>query len=577
MCNVVITGMSGRFPLSDTTDEFAKNLFSGVDMVTEDDSRWPLGTYNMSGRMGKIQNYKQFDSTFFGLNEQLVEELDPQSRMLVEATYEAMLDAGVNPQDMRGSNTGVYLGVSAYTMNDGYMEDGQPDLRENMQEAMTHSIANMKSLFANRISYVNDFKGPSMAVDTACSASLTALTLAYNDLLLGNTDAAIVCGTHMVFEPFINQYQQELGMCSPRGVSAVFDESADGYVKSEAVCCLFLQRRREARRVYAQVVSARVNVDGYKKMGLFFPSAESQAELMRKTCKAAKVDPTQVTYVETHGTATKAGDPIEVKAIYNAYCEGRTEPLPLGALKSNMGHSEGGSGVSALVKVMIAYENECIPPNLNFNKLKEELKRFFPPLLAINEKYSYKPGLAAVNNFGIGGANAHVLLKPNHKLGTSDGFLIAETIPRIVNICGRTEDAVKYVMDFIQNNPKRVTNDFLALLANTMKYTPNVNSSGMPFRGSLIIKKVLEENNKMKYEYKRQMGVMKEKSVRPLWLLFPGLGGQWPAMAKALMPIKIFADKVEECHQILHEFGVDLKHMLLSEDKTSMSTMTAKF
>ncbi|CAG2108072.1 unnamed protein product, partial [Medioppia subpectinata] len=185
--------------------------------------------------------------------------------------------------------------------------------------------------------------------------------------------------------------------------------------------------------------------------------------------------------------------------------------------------------------------------------------------------------LAAINNFGIGGANAHVLLEPNPKVGTSDGLKIAETIPRIVNICGRTDDAVNYVMDFIQNNPKRVTNEFLALLAQTMKYTPNVNSSGMPYRGSLIITKILDKNNETNYEYKRQLGVMKSKNTRPLWLLFPGLGGQWSAMAKALMPIKIFADKVEECHQILNEFGIDLKHMLLSDDKTAMSTMTAKF
>ncbi|CAG2120699.1 unnamed protein product, partial [Medioppia subpectinata] len=180
--------------------------------------------------------------------------------------------------------------------------------------------------------------------------------------------------------------------------------------------------------------------------------------------------------------------------------------------------------------------------------------------------------MAAVNNFGIAGSNVHVLLEPNPKVGTSDGLKIAETIPRIVNICGRTEDAVKYVMDFIQYNPKKVTNDFLALLAQTMRYTPNVNSAGFPYRGSLIIKKVLEVNNEFKYEYKRQIGENKSKSSRPLWLLFPGLGGQMPAVAKALMPIKIFADKVEECHQILHEFGVDLKNLLLSEDKITMST-----
>ncbi|CAG2113251.1 unnamed protein product [Medioppia subpectinata] len=225
--DIVVSGMSGRFPLSDTTDEFAKNLFSGVDMVTEDDSRWPIGLYDMSGRMGKLDCYKDFDSPFFGLNDQIIAASDPQARMLLEVAYEAMMDA---------------------------------------------ALASMKTLYSSRISFANDFKGPSLVVDTACSASLSALTLACNDLLLDNTDYAIVCGTHMDFEPFIFQFQQELGICSPDGMSRVLDAAANGFVKAEAVCCVFLQRRQCARRLYGHILTARMNVDGHKKMGMFFPS-----------------------------------------------------------------------------------------------------------------------------------------------------------------------------------------------------------------------------------------------------------------------------------------------------------------
>ncbi|CAG2103412.1 unnamed protein product [Medioppia subpectinata] len=577
--DVVISGIAGRFPLSNNTDELARNLYDGVDMITGDDSRWPEGTFDLNPRFGKIHDFNQFDSTFFGLPEKLSEAVDPQARMLLEVTYEAIVDAGISPQSLRGSKTGVYVGVSIYPMTDGYPTDIQPDLKQNLQNVTIQHLSKFKSLYASRISFVFDFKGPSLLVDTACSASLSATTLAMNDMRLGNINTAIVCGTHMLFEPFVLQFQQESGLCSPRGVAAVLDQSADGFIKGEAVCCAFLQRRRDARRMYARVVNAKMNIDGNKTTGMFFPSADAQEELMIDTYNEVNINPLDLTYFEAHCTSTTAGDPQEIKAIYNAYVKapGRTQPLPLGALKSNIGHSEGGSGVAALIKVCIVYENECIPPNLNMKQLKDECLPYCPPITPIVEPMPYKPGLAAVSNFGIGGANAHVLLEPNHMLGTSDGLRIAETIPRIVNICGRTEDAVKYVMDFIQDNPKRVTNDFLALLAQTMKYTPNVNSSGMPFRGSLLIKKVSESSNSINYEYKRQIGFQKGTSARPLWVLFPGLGGQWPAMAAALMPIKIFADKVEECHQILHEFGVDLKHMLLSEDKTSMSTMTAKF
>ncbi|CAG2171295.1 unnamed protein product, partial [Oppiella nova] len=563
--DVVVSGISGRFPLSDNTDQLAKNLYDKVDMVTGDDTRWPVDLYDMNPRMGKIMDFNKFDSTFFGLMEQMMNEVDPQARMLLEVVYEAIADAGVNPQDLRGGRTGVYVGVSIYANTQGYPEDIQPDIRNNLQAAVLNSMSNTKTFYASRISFVFDLKGPSMIVDTACSAS--------------NVDSAVVCGTHMLFEPFVLQFQQEGGLCSQRGVAAVLDQEADGFIKGEAVCCNFLQYRKNARRVYATVLAAKMNIDGFKTIGMFFPSAEAQEELMTEAYKEAGVDPLDLTFFEAHCTGTKAGDPQEIKAIYNAYCKGpgRETPLPLGVLKSNMGHSEAGSGTAAIIKVCIAYENECIPPNLNMTQIKDECAVYCPPLEPIMESLPYEPGLAGINNFGIGGANAHVLLEPNYKLGTNDSLKIAQTIPRIVNICGRTERSVKHIMDFIENNPKKITNDFLALLAQTMRFKPNVNSSGFPYKGSLIIKKISEENNEIKYEYKKQTGVMKGKTLRQLWLLFPGLGGQWPAMAKALMPIKIFADKVEECHQILQEFGIDLKNLLLSEDKTTISTMTAKF
>ncbi|CAG2167696.1 unnamed protein product, partial [Oppiella nova] len=137
------------------------------------------------------------------------------------------------------------------------------------------------------------------------------------------------------------------------------------------------------------------------------------------------------------------GDPEEVKSIYNAYVKapGRKTPLPLGALKSNMGHAEAGSGVASIIKVLISYENECIPPNINMTQLKDELEAYCPPILPILKPYPYEPGLAGVNNWGVGGANAHIILEPNYKLLSSDGLRIAQTIPRIVNICGRTQQS----------------------------------------------------------------------------------------------------------------------------------------
>ncbi|CAG2176498.1 unnamed protein product [Oppiella nova] len=372
--DVVISGMSGRFPLSDNTDELARNLYAGTDMVTGDDTRWPIDLLDINPRMGKITDFNKFDSTFFGLADQLVTEIDPQARMLLEVAYEAIMDAGINPREIRGSNTGVYVGVSMYPACEGYPEDMQPDARSTIQQLALISMSNIKNFYASRISFVFDLKGPSMIVDTACSASLTAMTVAMNDMRLGQIDNAIVCGTHMVFEPFILQLQQESGLCSQKGVSAVLDEGADGFVKGEAVNGVFLQRRHNARRVYGTVRTARMNNDANKTIGMFFPSTVAQEELMVSTYTDAGIDPLELTYFEAHCTGTKVGDTQEVKAIYNAYCKapGRQTPLPLGVVKSNLGHSEGGSGITSIIKVLISYENECIPPNRNLNQLKSE-------------------------------------------------------------------------------------------------------------------------------------------------------------------------------------------------------------
>ncbi|XP_054160076.1 fatty acid synthase-like [Oppia nitens] len=489
---IVISGMSGRFPQSDTIDEFAENLYNGTDMISDDNPRWPKGLYDMNSRMGKLKTYDRFDITFFGLMEKMCHEIDPQSRLLLEVTYEAIIDAGINPDSLRGTRTGVYIGVASYAASDGYAEELQPDIITQKDSVFLQNTGNMKSMFANRVSFVFDFKGPSMIVDTACSSSLTAFNLAINDLRLGNVDYAIVGGTHMTFDPYVLQMAQESGICSPTGRSSVMDEYADGMVKADTVVALLLQRGPGARRVYASVLTSRVNCDGRKTIGMFHPSSEDQYKLMVMAYTEANIDPLKLTYFEGHLTGTKAGDPEEIRSIFRAYCEkpDRRQPLLVGSLKSNMGHAEGGSGLASLIKVLLAFENECIPRNINLNKLRHELRLYCPPISPVTSNMPYKPGMAAINNFGLGGVNAHLLVEPNYKIRSisdDDCLSITDTIPRIVNICGRTEDSVKHIMDFIEQNPKKITKDFLALLGEIMKYSPNVNSSGFPYRGNVML------------------------------------------------------------------------------------------
>ncbi|CAG2173867.1 unnamed protein product, partial [Oppiella nova] len=303
--DIVISGMSGRFPLSDSVDEFARNLFAGVDLITESDSRWPKDFCDISSRMARIESYDRFDANFFGLTTEVAEDMDPQSRMLLEVAFEAIMDSGMNPQLLSNSNTGVYIGNGVYKFTDGYNDYPHDGHLTQCTNGSNKQIVNIQCFLSENISYYMNLKGPSIVVDTACSSSLSALNIAINDLLLGKTDRAIVGGTHMLFNPIFSQYFQYMGIYSPRGVSAVLDESADGYVKGDAVCCLFIQRANDARRVYGRVVSARMGMDGYKTSGKLFPSSEAQEALMIETYKCENIDPLKLTYFEAHATGTK--------------------------------------------------------------------------------------------------------------------------------------------------------------------------------------------------------------------------------------------------------------------------------
>ncbi|CAG2105685.1 unnamed protein product, partial [Medioppia subpectinata] len=582
--DIVISGLSGRFPESNSTDEFARNLYDNVDMITDDDRRWPSELYGMNSRMGKVKEVDKFDGNFFGIMSSLADPIDAQSRMLLEITYEAIIDAGINPQSLRGSSTGVYIGYSQFGMPDGVPEEIQPDSQNSLTDGLLWVSGHSKCLYANRVSFVFDFKGPSLITDTACSSSLVAFNIAMNDLRLGKCDQAIVGGTQINLQPFTNHIFQTTRLTAADGIPKVWDQSADGFVRGEAVSCVLLQRRSQAKRVYATVLNSGVNIDGNKRMGMFFPSSESQQQLMMKVYEGAGVDPLEVNYFEAHATGTKAGDPQEARAIYKAFCAvpNRKGTLPIGLLKSNIGHAEGASGMTSVAKVLISYENECIPANLNLKQLKSSITDMCPPLMPITSNYKYTPGIAGINNFGVGGVNASILLAPNDKLPDENSRIIADqNLPRIVNLCCRTEEALNYMFNFIEKNPNKITRDFLALLADTMKNKAVVNSAGFPFRvlGTLFIKqtKPVDDHGHCEYEYRRQHSLFSEKSVRPLYYLFAGLGGQWSGMARALMSIKLFADKIDECHQILAEVGIDLKRLLLADDKHSMASMTSKF
>ncbi|KAK5608585.1 hypothetical protein CRENBAI_023538 [Crenichthys baileyi] len=360
MDEIVIAGISGRLPESDNLEEFWENLINGVDMVTEDDRRWTPGLYGLPKRNGKLKDISHFDAPFFGVHPKQANTMDPQLRLMLEVAYEAIVDGGLNPSTMRGSRTGVYIGVSGSEAGEAFSRDPEELLGYSMTGCQ-------RAMLANRLSYFFDFKGPSITIDTACSSSLLALENAFHAIRQGHIDAALVGGVNLLLKPNTSVQFMKLGMLSPEGTCKSFDSSGNGYCRSEAAVAVLLTKLSATKRVYATIISAGNNTDGYKEQGVTFPSGDIQQSLVRFLYQEANISPAQVEYIEAHGTGTKVGDPQEVNGIVSVFCQAKREPLLIGSTKSNMGHPEPASGLAALAKVILSLERGVWAPNLHFN------------------------------------------------------------------------------------------------------------------------------------------------------------------------------------------------------------------
>ncbi|KAE9527019.1 hypothetical protein AGLY_013667 [Aphis glycines] len=536
---VVISGISGRFPESNSIAEFRENLFAGVDMVTDDDRRWPAGLYGLPTRTGKLKGLEYFDANFFGVHAKQAEVMDPQLRLLLESTYECIVDAGVNPDDIRGSKTGVYVGT---------FQSETDDYWSRVQERVNgYGLTGCsRAMFPNRVSYTFDFNGPSYSVDTACSGSLFALSQALHAIRSGQCEAAVVGGVNLLLKPTNSLQFHKLSMLSSKGMCRAFDASGNGYVRSEAVVTVFLQKAGVAKRSYATVVEALTNNDGFKDQGITFPNGVMQNKLIREVYAKCGVNPAEVSYVEAHGTGTKVGDPQEVNSIADFFTKDRTSPLLIGSVKSNMGHSEPASGLCSLAKIVISMESGKIPANLHFASPNPDIQALLDGRLqVVNKNWDFNGGYVAINSFGFGGANAHVLLKPNSKTKTNK---IVNHVPRLIAVSGRTEEA-------IAETP--LDDDFVSLLHDI--HANNINGHG--YRGYSILGKSIFEVTEVK------------SNKRPVWYVFSGMGSQWAGMAEGLFQLEPFAKAINRAATVLQAEGIDLLSILNSKDEKTFDNI----
>lgn len=424
---IVISGISGVYPESDNVAELADNLFKKVDLVTDDGRRYTCENLEIPTRGGRLKHIDRFDALFFGVPYEEAYFMDPMCRILLEKTYEAIVDAGINPKELRNTNCGVFVGAC-------FSEVWSDEKHEYSGHAITGCGVGM---FANHISHWLGCTGPSFNTDTACSSSMYALENAFRAIRNGLCDSAIVGGANLCLSPYVTLNFYLLGVLSMEGKCRVFDEEGSGYVRSEAISVIYLQKIKDAKRNYGEVVYAKTNCDGYKPEGITYPSGKLQQRLLASFYEECAISPSSLAYMEAHGTGTRVGDPEEVNAIDSLFTKGRTTPLKIGSNKSNMGHTEAASGVCAISKVIIAFETGFIPPNLHFNKPRREIAGLNEGRLSVVvEKTLLDGDLVGLNSFGFGGANAHILLKRNPKEKVNQG-IPSDDMPRLVTISGR--------------------------------------------------------------------------------------------------------------------------------------------
>jgi len=428
---IAIVGLEGRFPGAADIDGYWALLRNGVDAIEEvPESRWSLDEWYdpdpaVEGKIytrfgGWMDDIDLFDAHFFGIAPREALSLDPQQRLLLETSWHALERAGIRPSSLKGSQTGVFVGV---TINDyaQVVREGSAPL-----DAYFGS-GNTLNAVAGRLSYLLGFQGPTMAVDTACSSSLTALHLACGALRRKECDTALAGGVNVILSAESTAALCRANMLAADGRCKTFAEEADGFVRSEGCGVLVLKRLSDAERdgdfIWATIRGTAVNQDGASS-GFTVPNGPAQQAVMRQALAQAQVKAQDVGYIEAHGTGTSLGDPIEVGALAAVYGQERSpeRPLLIGSAKTNIGHAESAAGIAGVIKTALALHHREIPPHLHHERPSSRIPWDELPIQVTTELTEWPTiggtRLAGVSSFGMSGTNGHVILEGRERRET---------------------------------------------------------------------------------------------------------------------------------------------------------------
>ena len=568
---IAIIGMGCRFPGGASSPEKYWDLLqNGRDAIIDvPEDRWdvkkyydpdpekPGKAYVMRG--GFLQEpFNEFDAQFFGISSREAAILDPQQRLLLEVTWEALEDAGLIVSDLRGSRTGVYIG--------GFTLDNQNQQFHpfNRNTITTHTATSSSmTMLSNRLSYTFDFHGPSISVDTACSSSLVALHLACQGLLNHESDLAVSGGANVMLRPEYFITMCKGGFLSPDGLCKTFDARANGYVRGEGAGIVVLKRLSDALRdgdsIHALIVASGINQDGHTQ-GITLPSVQSQRELIQEVLGKANLAPSQIQYIEAHGTGTQAGDPIEAQSLGTILGQGRAddEYCFIGSVKTNIGHLEAAAGVAGFMKAVLAMKHQTIPPHLHVQTPNPAIDFAAMHLRIPRQLESWprpqEPLYAAVNSFGYGGTNAHVIIEeapasPHTRVLSSKHVSI---LPISAASDGALKQRARQVAEMIANG--QPISDVAYTLARHHDHLPHrlaVVAHDAPSCGQAIDAFV---NDHLSDTY--SVGRTHDSHERCVVFVYTGMGAQWWGMGKELLEKEaIFRNTVMQCDEIWQRYA----------------------
>ncbi|XP_072169991.1 phenolphthiocerol/phthiocerol polyketide synthase subunit C-like [Diadema setosum] len=594
---VAIVGIGCRFAnRTNGVYKFWDTLAKGVDCTTSlppdrfDESfflcpgeKRPGKMYNVCG--GYLTEHPElFDRQFFKMSPDEANHMDPQIRLLLEVVWETLQDAGISAQSVRGSNTGVYMGVTATEY--AVMISLPYDNINSYSNTGTNSC-----MVSNRISYEYDFHGPSLTVNTACSSSLYSILLACDGLRKGQCDMAVAGGVNINLIPTASVGFCQSDVVSRDGKSKTFDKSADGFARGEGVGAVVLKPLQRAiedgDRIYAVIRGGALSNDG-RTSGIARPSYDAQVALLEKAYDDAMVNPCDVTLLEAHGTGTKVGDTIEANAIGEVMGLKRSfyqHPLYVGSAKTNYGHTEAAAGVAGVIKLALCLQHEQIPKQVHFVSWKDNVDYINLNIRVPTELTAWPEGakrLVGCSAFGFGGANAHIVLEGHEKVQVAQKDRVAEATA-ILFLSAASKDALRSYLRDWENFLTEVIRDDEVLYKNAL-YTAGARSTHLEHRMCIIATSPRDAKEQIQLKLNQDAKAIDtvtegrardgNMSVHRLVFVYSGMGSQWWGMARRLMTDDSgFRKVIENIDKILTKCGTkwSLTYMLtVEEDQSKM-------